>query len=121
MYNNWRLKPKDEDSKILQKTHVKIHEKLIKNTKLNYDIRQIENNTNKPRILWNIIHQIICKKHKKDTQIFFIYDENKIKISEPHRICNFMNKFFSNIGQDLSSKIYQLPYLENKLSSTILK
>ena len=54
--------------------------------------------------MWNVINKKIGKNSKKKNNINYIIENNK-KISDSKEIAEHFNKYFCNIGKNLTDKI----------------
>lgn len=115
LYAIWKKNPNNVQAKIDYKTYIKILDKVINEAKIINDKRCVEININNSKNLWYLINEKLGKTNKKNNNINFIFDENNVKISDPNKISNCFNAFFSNIGLELSNKIPKPANIELKL------
>ena len=78
--------------------YVKILNRVIKDAKVKYERDRINENSNDPKKIWNIIREKIGKNKKKSVnKIKYIYEKG-IKIENKTEIANIMNNFYCNVG-----------------------
>ena len=117
----YRMLKADQDNENLKAKFKRYRNRLtdlIKKTKINYFKKQIENNQNSTKNMWNTINSA-CGKVKKELIIKEIKEENGNTISDKREIVERFNSFFSGIGEKLAGQIVQPqnPFVENKISS----
>ena len=73
--------------------------------KCKYNADQFEKNKSNIRHTWSTIKEILSKKrNKKDFPHYFKLSDQHI--SDPMAIANHFNKFFANIGPELSKNLH---------------
>lgn len=106
LYNKWKRNVSNLNFKNEYKAFEKELEKIKKTAKYNFEHKEIEKNAGDSRRLWEIINEKIGKhKNKKQFIKYILDEESNLKIEDPFKISNTMNHYFSNIGENLSSKI----------------
>ena len=102
------LKTNNEETKTQWKvyrnklTHLKEKAKqLYYNTQIN----QVQHNSG---LLWKTIKDITKYKNMKQQDITIIKDENDELIDNPQQMSNIFDKYFSNLGRNMASKIPNL-------------
>ena len=78
---------------------------IIEHSKRNYFKSQVINSKSNPKKLWKTINDIINLKPRKDKQNITLSDNTGNPITDSNEISNSFNKFFTNIGVNLSNKI----------------
>lgn len=78
---------------------------LIKKTKTNYYKKQISENKNCPKKLWETVKIIQNTKHKQKSDIKSVLNEQGDIISNKKEMANLFCKHFTEVGQKLASKI----------------
>ena len=82
-----------------------ILKKTIRIAKCKYYADQFEKNKSNIRHTWSTIKEILSKKrNKKDCPNYFKLSDQHI--SDPMAIANHFNKFFANIGPELSKNLH---------------
>lgn len=117
LYQICKNEPNNELIKMEYKNYVKVLDKIINEAKLMYDREQIIKNSNDTKKLWKYVNQKLAKNNRKDGNIIYLYDENKLKIKDSDKIANTMNSYFCNIGTKLSNEIQKPQNKEIKLPS----
>ena len=98
------LKNKSALNESNYKIYAKIFDKLVKNAKVLYYARLIKKYDGNIKKMWTTLKEIIYKnKRKKDVPNFLQVDGNEIW--GKNRIADEFNKFFTNVGPDLASRI----------------
>ena len=77
--------------------------KNIRLAKANYYANRLEQHKSAMRRTWSTINDILNKNRQKKLTLNYIVVKDK-KIMSPVEIANQFNKFFSNIGKNLSEK-----------------
>lgn len=79
---------------------------LIKITKINFYKNKFISVSKNPKATWNLINKITGKNmtNKENIISIKINEEQKYCRSEPIKACNAFNKFFSEVGHNLSKK-----------------
>ena len=86
------------------RTYQAILRKNIKLAKINYYGKEFEQCKDNIKRTWKKINELLNKcKNKKEFPEYFLINNDKVK--DKNLIANGFNKFFANIGPDLSSKI----------------
>ena len=57
-----------------------------------------------PKSLWYVINQKLTKNSKRNKNINYIID-NSVKITDSTHMAEHMNKFFCEIGKNISDRI----------------
>lgn len=78
---------------------------IIKKTKTKFYRTQIEKNRNSTKQLWTTVNNICSDNKNKNTDINKIKLENGQITTEKIKIANRFNNYFSNIGENLATKI----------------
>ena len=87
----------------------------LKLSRKRYCINRIREAVNKSKIMWQIINGTLnSPKKKSSSRISQVKDGNGNTVQNPTEIANSFNKFFVNIGKNMSSKI---PNVENNIES----
>lgn len=107
LYKIWKKNPSNVSLKKDFKNYEKILNKVIKDAKCKYDKKKIESCKQNTKHLWDFIKDKLDKKSKKGNKIDFIKGDNGTKITNLKEMANYMNTYFSTIGEKLSQKIKQ--------------
>ena len=77
----------------------------IKNfLKMNYFERELRNNSNNPRKIWETLQSLLPTKSRKSTNLPTKLLVNDIEISNPKAVVESFNNYFSDIGSKLAEK-----------------
>ena len=74
-------------------------EQLLRNCKVNYLKEQLHLNKKNPKRLWGNIRQLIPGKSQSSSNTITLYDKDKACFVDPVKLPNYINDYFSNIGQ----------------------
>ncbi len=90
----------------------------LKESKKNYYHQYFDENKNNMKMLWKGIKNIVNLKPKNLDTIQHITDINGSQITDPGKIANEFNQFFTNIASGIIKKIPRTPksplsYLRN--------
>lgn len=120
LYNIWKNDPTNITKKEEYKKYVKILNRIINQAKEDFDKKQIQQSNGNSKKLWGIINDKLGK-NKNKTDINYIIDDNNKKIKDSKIIAEKMNKFFCEVGKQLSNNIktpdnanIKLPPMNNK-------
>ena len=87
------------------KKYRNMYNKIVKAAKkMSYDrlFKKFQSNLSKT---WQLIHEVINKKPKKEPNTFSHLLINNCKVSDPFTIANEFNKFFTSIAQKIAEEI----------------
>lgn len=106
IHNFCRKNPNDYESFLFYKRYRNICKKIIANVKRDYYQKQISEATGDKKKIWNIIKDI-ADINKTNTPIvkINIEDQTLNVNSDPKKISDHFNQFFSNIGANLAKNI----------------
>lgn len=105
LYKLWKNNKNCNNLKKEYIEYTKILNRVIKDAKIKYERNRISKNCNDPKKLWEIINEKMGKtKRKSDNTINSINDNGK-KILGDSNIASCMNKYFCEIGKNLSEKL----------------
>lgn len=98
------------------------YEKILKRTvitakKIHYK-NKIKSSNNKIRTMWNIINERTNKLKKKDYQNIILHLENGLT-TEPNKIANYFNDFFSTIGKNITDPTFNPKGVQNTTENSI--
>ena len=79
----------------------------------------LNENSNDPKKMWNIISEKIGKKQKKSANKIKCIHEKGIKIENKTEMANIMNNFYCNVGKNLSKQIQQPNEKPNEIASNL--
>lgn len=107
LYKKLKNNPTNTVIKKEYKDYLKVLNKIIKDAKIIYEKKQIERNSNNIRNLWRIINTKVNKKPKTSTNdsIDYVIDSNENKVYDKKEIAKVLNKFYSEVGENLSKKL----------------
>lgn len=105
LYNIWKKDPNNQIKKDAYKNYVKTLDRVIHKAKENNEKAKFETETD-PKRLWLMINEKLGRNTSKRNDIKYIVDKDR-KITDQNTIAENMNKFFCNVGKDLSNKITQ--------------
>ena len=90
---------------------------LVRLSRKMYYSQKFENNINNVNGLWDTVNEITGKNNKDNTSIVH---ENDNELTDPNDISDAFNKYFTNLGLNLASKIGNTKkYRFYEVSSTI--
>ena len=107
------IKTKNPSIMIQYKNYRNFLNRIIVKAKKSYNKSLILNATNKSKAIWAIINSITNKRKKKSSdKIKKIKSSTNDTITDPTKIANTFNSYFSKIGKDMASKI---PHVQHKI------
>lgn len=106
-YYKLKKYPGHSEYKEIHKNYNKLVKKTIRNVKQNYYNEQFINSNQKT--IWNTINKLLTNKSNNEKQAIDYLLVNNVKIEEQWQICEKINNHFVNVGEDLSSKIPNIP------------
>ena len=108
LYNISKRNPTCQTAKTQYTRYCKILNKVIKDAKYKFDYNTVKECGNNPKHLWNIINIKLGKNKVQSNRITNVYNQDNEKIEDQKEIANVMNKYFCEVGSELSKKIKQL-------------
>ncbi|XP_065673886.1 uncharacterized protein LOC136090837 [Hydra vulgaris] len=99
------LKTKSSANEKIYKNYKNLFEKIRKNLKKNYYSNLINKFKNNSTRTWKIIKEITGKSKNHLSSLPQTIKFDNVNISEPNKIAYIFNKFFTEIGTNLSKKI----------------
>lgn len=106
LYKEVKAEPNNENLKNKYKNYVKILNKIIKDAKINYEKKIVEQNIDNQRNLWKVINNKIGNDRKeKGTNIREIITNDNEIVKDQKEIVNIMNTHYCKMGEDMSKKI----------------
>ena len=91
----------------------------IEASKQIYYKNQIQNNKNQTKKLWEVMNNIVNLKNKKQKNPINISTDSSTLVTDPNKVANLLNKYFSSIGKNLSKALRKIPNLNINPSSDI--
>src|SRR3989441_996634 len=106
LYKKWLITrtPVDRDS---YKSHLKIHNKIVKTAESNYYSRTFDSSIHSTKALWKEINKLCCFGSNRSTEKPEIakLNLNGSVVTDPLSMASALNNYFCEVGSDLVSKL----------------
>ena len=105
LYKHLKLDPFNVNLRNKYKNYVKILNRIIKDAKINYEKKNIEQNIENSRKLWEIINAKMGKNRYNDNDISEIKMSSNEIIRDKKKIADMMNSYYCTMGKEMSKNI----------------
>lgn len=110
MYKQKRKRPFDLNVVTKFSKYKNLLQIVIKNARiLHYQNEILQANSN-TKSTWRIINEIIYNKNKPKIPIASLYNNDNKLVKDKFEICNILNDYFTNVGENISKNIKKKNY-----------